>query len=133
MSRSRRATPLFVFVGERRSARAIAMDVFWEDGRLTARTLHAALRAAGLDLNRQRSLNLFADDPARLALLRHWTARARPRAAVVALGRRVQRALDEAGIPHRALIHPAARGAVRRRDRYQAHVAAVLGARARGG
>jgi hypothetical protein len=116
------------------------MGVSWEDGRLAARTLHAARRAAGLDPARQRSLDLFADDPAdggpdpaRLALPRHRTARARPRAAVVALGRRVQRALAEAGIPHRALIHPAARGAIRRRDRYRAHVAAVLGARAPGG
>jgi hypothetical protein len=42
-----------VFVGERRSARAIAMGVAWEDRRLAARTLHAALCAAGLDPARQ--------------------------------------------------------------------------------
>jgi hypothetical protein len=45
---------------------------------------------------------------------------------LVALGRRVEAALARDGLPHRFLIHPAARGAIRRRDRYQAHVAAVL-------
>ena len=37
----------FIFVGERRSRRAIQMGVRWEHGRLCARTLHAALRAIG--------------------------------------------------------------------------------------
>jgi hypothetical protein len=47
---------------------------------------------------------------------------------VVAMGCKVQRALDRAGLVHRPLIHPATRGAIRTRAVYQAHVAAVLGA-----
>ena len=41
----------------------------------------------------------------------------------------VQRALGRAGVAHRRLIHPAARGAIRARATYQAHVATVLGRR----
>ena len=39
----------FVFVGEKRSARAIRLGVRWEDGRLSGKTLFEALRAAGTD------------------------------------------------------------------------------------
>lgn len=54
----------FVFVGQRRSRRAIQMGVRWEHGRLCARTLHAALRAMGLDPAQQTYLNAYADvDP----------------------------------------------------------------------
>ena len=120
----------FVFVGERRSPRALALGVRWEDGRLCARTLHAALRAAGLDPERQTYLNVFSDDepgainPAAVTRLR---ALADAGAALVGMGRRVQVALRSAGLPHRPLIHPAARGAIRARAAYRAHVAAVLG------
>ena len=120
----------FVFVGERRSSRARALGVRWEDGRLCARTLHAALRAAGLDPERQTYLNVFRDDepgaidPAAVTRLR---ALLDAGAALVGMGRRVQVALRRAGLPHRPLVHPAARGAIRARAAYQAHVAAVLG------
>ena len=50
-----------VFVGEKRSNRAIAMGVTWEDGRLAAKVLHEALTAAGVDPARVRFVNLFRD------------------------------------------------------------------------
>jgi hypothetical protein len=119
---------VFVFVGERRSARAIAMGVTWEDGRLAAHTLHDALRHLGLDPAVQRYLNLWDDhgrpDAAGRRRLRLHAARGGP---IVGLGRRVQRELTRAGIPHLAVVHPAARGAIRTRARYRAHVATVLG------
>ena len=122
----------YVFVGERPSARALATGATWQNGRLAACTLHAALRDLGLDPAEQRYLNLFPDDPARrepdaarLRRLRGWLARTRP--VVVGMGRLVQRELTRAGIAHLALTHPAARGAVRARARYRAHVAEVLG------
>ena len=46
---------------------------------------------------------------------------------IVGMGRLVQRTLERAGVPHLRLVHPAARGAIRARAAYQAHVAAVLG------
>jgi hypothetical protein len=120
----------FVFVGERHSQRAIQMGVRWEHGRLCAMTLHEALRAIGLDPVRQTYLNVFTDcDPPTLDedALAHIVALVDSGAELVAMGRIVQRVLTRAGLPHRCLIHPAARGAIRARAAYQAHVAAVLG------
>lgn len=126
-----------LFVGEHRSQAALRLGVRWEDGRLAARTLHAALRSAGLDPAAQVYANLFADPApgngaAPFVVAESVRAQLHAAAALgvplVALGRRVEAALARDGLPHRALIHPAARGAIRRRDRYQAHVAAVLAA-----
>ena len=120
----------YVFVGEKRSRRAIELSASWEDGRLCAKTLHEALRAAGLDPRSQVFLNLYHDgdgwsvNPAALARLRSLAGTG---VGIVGLGRRVQTALRRAGLPHRQLIHPAARGAVRGRAVYQAQVAAALG------
>lgn len=120
----------FVFVGERRSSRAVALGVRWEDGRLCARTLHTALRAAGLDPERQTYLNVFCDDEPSvidLAILARLRVMVDAGAVLIGMGCRVQVALRRAGLPHRPLIHPAARGAIRARASYQAPVAAVLG------
>jgi hypothetical protein len=120
----------FVFVGERRSRRATELGARWEHGRLCAKTLHAALRAIGLDPTNQLYLNLFTDGDLP-TLDDDALARARTLAdtgvEIVGLGRTVQQALERAGVPHRRLIHPAARGAIRARAAYQAHVAVVLG------
>ncbi|HZS01209.1 MAG TPA: hypothetical protein VFE37_20995 [Chloroflexota bacterium] len=120
----------FIFVGERRSRRAIRLGVRWEHGRLCARTLHAALRAIGLAPEEQAYVNLYFDaEPPALdkAVLARLRALAAEGVEIVGLGRLVQRALERAGVPHRRLIHPAARGAIRARAVYQAHVASVLG------
>lgn len=120
----------FVFVGEKRSARAIAMGVRWTDGRLAARSLFQALASNGIDPTDQRFVNLFLDgDDYRISgggvrLIRQLSLRLR----VVALGRRVADELTRLDIAHRSLVHPAARGAIRRRDRYHSHVRDVLGA-----
>lgn len=124
-----------LFVGERRSSAAIRLGVRWEDGRLAARTLHAALRFAGFNPAAQVYTNLFADPASGTAVSPFVVAgpvRAQLHAAaalgvpLIALGRRVEAALIRDGLPHRFLIHPAARGAIRRRDRYRSYVAAVL-------
>lgn len=122
--------PAYVFVGERRSSRAIALGVHWEDGRLAARTLHDALRALGLDPARQTYVNLFCETDPRavdadiLASIHRYD---RAGVTIVAMGRPVQAVLTRAGVAHLRLIHPAARGSIRARSAYQAHVAAVLG------
>jgi hypothetical protein len=38
------------------------------------------------------------------------------------MGQKVRRALTEAGIAHYWIVHPAARGSIRERSRYIAHV-----------
>lgn len=122
---------MLVFVGEKRSAKAIAMGVRWTDGRLAAVPLFEALEAAGVDPAAQRFVNLFLDGDAwrvsggGVRLIRQL-ARLRT-SRVVGLGRRVQSTLARLEIDHLPMVHPAARGAIRRRDRYMAHVGAVIG------
>lgn len=123
-------TPL-VFVGERRSRRAVELGAHWTNGRLCAKTLHDALRRAGVDPAHVVFLNLFHDEPADGLpcdnALQAVRSLAGTGARIVALGRRVQAALTRAGVAHVGLVHPAARGAIRARAAYQAHVAAALG------
>jgi hypothetical protein len=105
------------------------MGVRWEHGRLCARTLHVALRAVGLDPAQQTYVNAYTDtDPATVdeAAIARVREMAHAGAEIVALGRAAHRALERAGIPHRQLTHPAARGAIRARAAYHTHVAAVL-------
>ena len=45
---------------------------------------------------------------------------------VVGMGKIVQDQLDERDIPHLKLVHPAARGKIRRKDRYLKHCEKVL-------
>jgi hypothetical protein len=116
----------FAFVGERQSPLAARKGWQWGDGRVCAGTLHRALEAAGIAPAAQRWLNLWSEpglgaprEPACLDPVREAAAEG---LLIVALGARVTRVLEQARIPHRALVHPAARGAIRATGRYQAHV-----------
>ena len=124
--------PLLVFAGERRSVRAVKLDVTWLSGRLAGKTLHAALRAAGIAPERCVFVNVLHDDPrdgqpCDIALLA-LRSLASAGATIFALGRRVQAALRRARIAHVPLTHPAARGAIRTRAAYQQHVRDALAA-----
>jgi hypothetical protein len=108
-----------LIVGEERSPKAIRMGVRWEDEALAAKPLFEALRACGLDpLADCRFVNWFEGDGP--AVVRGWTG------PVVALGRKVEKALGREGRAFVFVTHPAARGAIRRRDRYVAHVGEQL-------
>ena len=117
----------WLFVGERRSRTAIRRGYSWTDKRLCGRTLAGALHACGVDPAQYECINVYTDEG---ALDRQALASIRTASAggwvVVGLGRAVQRVLTVAGIPHRAMIHPAARGQIRRREAYQKHVAAIV-------
>ena len=123
--------PRSAFVGERRSRKAISLGAHWTDGRLRARTLHEALRCAGIDPAGAVFLNLFHDEPTDRVPCANALQAVRSLAAVgvciVALGRRVQVALTRTGVAHVALVHPAARGPIRARAVYRQHVAEILG------
>ncbi len=119
-----------VLVGECRSLTAIRRGWRWKDGRLAAKPLFEALAAMGVDPAAQRYVNLWTDPPLvpvitshRKEFLRHHL---RQGAIVVALGNRVSAALTELEIDHVAIVHPAARGRIRKRERYIAHVAERL-------
>lgn len=134
-----RPTSGLLFVGERRSRRAIALGATWERGGQCATTLRAALVACGIEPTNATFRNLFEElgaddrpggDEPPLAVDRAALAAVRAGQAagvtIVALGRRVEATLRRAGIPCRYLIHPAARGRVRDRATYRALVAAVI-------
>lgn len=128
-----------LFVGERRSRRAIALGATWERGGQCATTLRAALADCGIDPASVTFRNLFEElgaddrpggDEPPLAVDREALAAVRAGQAggltIVALGRRVEAALRRTGIPCRYLTHPAARGSVRDRATYRARVAAAI-------
>jgi hypothetical protein len=96
---------------------------------VAAHTLHAALRACSIDPNTVLFLNLFEEgDGARVmdvTILEQVRTLASESATVIALGRVVQR-LARYQISFVPLTHPAARGRIRTRAVYQAHVAEVL-------
>jgi plasmid stabilization system protein ParE len=111
----------YVFVGERPSPKAARIGATWQNGRMAARTLHAALEEIGerpgLGPTRERLA------PGVLAVVLEEMERG---AVVVALGRLVERELQRRAIPHRPMVHPAARGKIRKRERYVEHVRTVL-------
>lgn len=127
VSRVQDCTARLLFIGERRSPTAIRMGVTWLDGRLCAKNLHEALVAAGIDLSLCEFGNAFEDDGASNLLdLIRARVHANGGGIVIALGQKAARELARIGIPHRTLTHPAARGSIRKKERYQEHVAATL-------
>jgi len=126
-----------IFIGECRSPTAQRKGWSWTDGRLAAKPLFEALEAMGIEPLDHLFYNLFHDPPARRNV-RRWRptvnegivsglcVQVRGR-VVVALGKRVSAELVKRGINHVALVHPAARGRIRKRERYIAHVAERLG------
>ena len=112
----------FLVVGEQRSELARKRNVRWEDEALAARPLFAALRACGIDpLAECRFVNLFESGGiARVHEAQYWGI------TIIGLGSKVHVGLLARGVEHIHLIHPAARGAIRKRERYIAHVSAML-------
>jgi uracil-DNA glycosylase len=123
----------YVFVGERPSPKAARIGATWQNGRMAARTLHAALEEIGERPEAHLFVNLWRKPglgptrerlaPGVLAVVLEEMERG---AVVVALGRLVERELQRRAIPHRPMVHPAARGKIRKRERYVEHVRTVL-------
>lgn len=106
-----------LFVGERRSERAKQLNVTWRDGALAGKQLFDALRKVGFEPTEAEYCNLFEG---KLKFVR------RHRGPVVAMGKIVQERLRKEGIQFIPMIHPAARGKIRAKRRYAAHVGSVL-------
>lgn len=112
----------YLFVGEAPSNKAREMGVSWRDGRLAAKQLFDALAANGLVPLEHEFDNWFVGrNPAR----RVRAAAARG-LVVVAMGQKVSKAMKIAGIAHKQLVHPAARGKIRLKATYAQHVREVL-------
>jgi hypothetical protein len=116
---------MFIFVGECPSDTAKRKRWTWYDGRLAAKQLFDALVACGVKPHQQQFVNLFTGPACRVN--RRVVSFIRiAKCPVVAMGGKVQRALADLGILFRAMVHPAARGRIRRKDRYTRHVRTVL-------
>jgi len=113
----------FLFVGEKRSTKAIQMGATWIDGRLAAKQLFDALRECGIEPSEQQFCNWFEHGGRDIVL----SCRGGKRVLIVAMGRTVQAALKRHHIDHIAIVHPAARGAIRKKERYAQHVKEALG------
>lgn len=114
----------FLFIGEKRSRRAIDMEVKWEHGRLCASTLFRALLACGIYPEHHSFRNLWYDDGELDPNTVRFARGAQPR--VVALGRKVSCKLQKLGVAHVYLTHPAARGKIRTTRLYMEHVRRTL-------
>jgi hypothetical protein len=108
-------------VGEERSQRAKDLGLTWADGGLAAKPLFEALRGCGIDPEKVEFTNWF-ERGGKTTVIRAVAAKR----TIVGMGLKVQKALKECGIPHKAIVHPAARGRIRKRERYCAHVKEVL-------
>lgn len=117
-----------LFVGENRSTTAKQKNWTWKDGRLAAKPLFEALERLSIDPAKQHFVNLYADGALGVFRVNPNTVRTLRTTPhiVVALGQRVARGLTDLGISHVQLVHPAARGRIRKKSRYRAHVKAAL-------
>lgn len=123
----------FLFVGERPSHQAVKIGATWQNGKLAAKQLHDALRALGIEPSDHEYCNLYtqpascardaADEQATLKAVRQAQASG---LIIVGMGAVVSMRLEIADITHLRLIHPAARGAIRKKERYTEHVSLVL-------
>lgn len=109
-----------LFIGETRSKKAQEMGVHWKDGRLAAKQLFDALKACGIDPTQHMYVNVWEKLGANI---RSIVSHKGPR---VGMGQKVCSFLTAAKVEHIPLIHPAARGAIRRKEIYAAHVKNTL-------
>lgn len=124
----------FLFVGERPSYQAVKIGATWQNGRLAGKQLRDALLALNIDPDAHQYTNLYSGPEAgcvrdsgdlRATLIGIWAAYEAD-TIIVGMGALVCAQLVQAGVPHLQMIHPAARGAIRKKERYTAHVASVL-------
>lgn len=121
----------FLFVGERPSPTAHARGFSWQDGRLAAKQLFDALRACQIDPASQKFDNVFLSEPQGPEVvcdkaIRRIRAAQRGGSCVVAMGKKAEMVLTTRGITCLSIVHPAARGRIRKKELYCAHVREAL-------
>ena len=108
----------FIFVGEKRSDLAEEKNWRWEDGQLAAKQLFDALRDNHIIPERHIYVNLL-DGSISARSLKYLQSDGY---IIVGMGKKVQSKLTEEGIPHTSIIHPAARGTIRKKENYSQHI-----------
>lgn len=107
-----------LFVGEKRSEKAVKMGVRWEDGKLAAKQLFDALKANGIEPSDCKFINWF--EKGTKTKIKSYNG------PIFGMGRKVQEALTKSGVEHIPIVHPAARGKIRKKERYIKHIKEAL-------
>jgi hypothetical protein len=117
-----------IFIGERPSNRALQLGVSLKDGRLAAKPLFEALRACGIEPTEHVFMNLFVQDEdtvCKKALIK--ITKLAKQGRLIAMGNKVSRNLDKEGFSYIKIVHPAARGKIRKTSLYRKHIKKVMG------
>lgn len=125
---------IFVFVGENRSKTAQERGWSWQECQRTgpvlcAKTLWRALSQPRLRLNPNEQIffNLWDDEwKPNIYIPEILKEMEEDGEIIVAMGRKVHGELVKLGIPHKEIIHPSARGKIRKASRYDKHVKNIL-------
>ena len=107
-----------LFVGEKQSPLARRKGWHWPDGHVAAKQLFDALEACGIEPTQCKFAN-WLNTRSQAAIKAHV-------GPVVGMGNIVQTALTSAGITHIPIVHPAARGRIRKKERYIEHIRTTL-------
>lgn len=120
-------------MGENRSNLAQKNGYSWEQCQRTGKPVLAmkplweALEEINLDPKAQIFFNLWDDrlnfEEQVPIILRSLAGEGK---IIVGMGRKVQKELQKLGIPHLEMVHPAARGKIRKTALYRRHVRGVL-------
>ena len=117
----------YLFVGEEPSKTAILKGWKWGDNQLCSKTLINALNACNIKKHQYDFVNLFENQMVKQEVVTELGNQSRLEdLTIVGMGRKVQRVLSNFEIPHLELIHPAARGSIRKTILYIQHVNEVL-------
>lgn len=131
---SKENTPgIFIFVGENRSKTAQEKGWSWQEcqrtgvPRLAAKPLWEALTEININPNEQVFFNLWDDEwNLNKFIPEILTEIAEDGETIIALGEKVHMELIKLGILHKKMVHPAARGRIRKTSLYRNHVKQVL-------
>ena len=112
-----------LFVGEEPSETAKKKGWKWGDLHLSSKTLIEALDAADFPSQNAVFENLFIEGQIDKQALNRVRCGRYP---IVAMGRRVENALNRYGVIHTPMVHPAARGEIRKTENFQDHVREII-------
>ena len=113
-----------LFIGEEQSPTAKKMGWEWGSEHLCSKTLLEAFDTCeNFERENAKFINLFSEgtlNQESLEFIRNC------KSPTVAMGQKVQRALKKEGLDAWEMIHPAARGKIRAKEKYAAHVREVI-------
>jgi hypothetical protein len=119
----------YLFVGERPSRKAVQMQVSWQDGKLAAKQLFDALLANEINPKLCTFDNVFqptfGEEIVCKKSLKRILQKHNDGFTVIAMGNKVANILNNI-IPFKKIVHPAARGKIRKKELYIQHIKEVL-------